>query len=173
MREDNQMGMAVKIYKNFESYGIIIGTIGMIGVTVLQIVGRITNIHVPWTIELNRYLLIYISFLGLSEAAKRQEHIGTEFLSHLVGPREKYYLWVVVQILFLIFSIYIVYSGFEMVLMHYYSNQLTVSLPYNFSIAFISLILPVGFIFTSLHLTGSIYSSIKEKRITLTRQTGE
>lgn len=155
--------IAIKIYKNFERLGIIAGMLGMIGVTVLQIIGRLTNVHVPWTIELNRYLLIYISFLGLSEATKGQEHIGTEFLHHLLGQRKKYYLWLTIQLLFLSFSIYIIFAGFEMVRMHYQSNQMTVSLPVNFSIAFISIILPIGFTFNSFHIIGLIYNSIKNK----------
>jgi len=153
----------IKIYKKLESYGIIAGTIGMIGVTVLQIIGRLTNVHVPWTIELNRYLLIYISFLGLSEATKGQEHIGTEFLQHLLSPKKKYYLWITVQFLFLIFSLYMIFAGIEMVRMHYQSNQMTVSLPINFSIAFISVILPIGFTLNSLHLIDLIYNSLRNR----------
>jgi hypothetical protein len=38
--------------------------------------------------------------------------------------------------------------------MHHASNQMTASLPYNFSISYVSAILPIGFAMTSLHIVG-------------------
>jgi TRAP-type C4-dicarboxylate transport system permease small subunit len=150
-------------YRNFERIGTIVFMVFLIGVTVLQVFGRITGIHVPWTIEVSRYLLIIITYLGLSEATKTQEHIGTEFLQSLGSERFKLSLWIVVQIIFLIFSIYMVLSGIDMVIMHYHSNQMTVSLPYNFSISYISIILPIGFGLTSLHIVGILFDKLAKK----------
>jgi TRAP-type C4-dicarboxylate transport system permease small subunit len=151
------------VYRNFERVGTIIFMVFLIGITVLQVFGRIMGIHVPWTIEFSRYLLIFITYLGLSEAAKTQEHIGTEFLQSLSSKRIKFSLWLIVQIIFLIFSIYMVLSGIDMVIMHYQSNQMTVSLPYNFSISYISIILPIGFAFTSLHIAGLLFDKLAKK----------
>jgi len=155
----------LKIYQNFDKMGAILAMAAMIGVTVLQIVGRLTAVHVPWTIEISRYLLIYLGFLGLSEATKTQEHIGTEFLQHWVGPKVKFYLWLFIQICFLIFSIFMVYSGIDMVKMHHLSRQFTVSLPLNFPISYVSIIIPVAFGFTSMHLIGLIRKGVLEERI--------
>ncbi len=148
------------VYREFEGVGTIVFMIFLIAATVLQVFGRIAGIHVPWTIELSRYLLIVITYLGLSEATKTQEHIGTEFLQTFVSDRLKNYLWFMIQIIFFVFSIYMVFSGIDMVAMHHQSNQMTVSLPYNFRISYISIILPIGFALTSLHIMGLIFDKL-------------
>jgi TRAP-type C4-dicarboxylate transport system permease small subunit len=153
----------LSVYRNFERVGVIIFMTFLIAVTVLQVFGRITGIHVPWTIEFSRYLLIVITYLGLSEATKTQEHIGTEFLQAFGSEGIKFYLWLIVQIIFLIFSIYMVLSSIDMVIMHYQSNQMTASLPYNFSISYISIILPIGFAFTSLHIVRLLWDKFAKK----------
>ncbi len=151
------------VYRGFEGVGTIVFMIFLIAVTVLQVFGRIAGIHVPWTIEFSRYLLIFITYLGLSEATKNQEHIGTEFLQAFASDRVKDCLWFVIQIIFLVFSIYMVFSGIDMVAMHHQSNQMTVSLPYNFRISYISIILPIGFALTSLHIMGLVFDKLTKK----------
>jgi TRAP-type transport system small permease protein len=150
-------------YRGFEGAGIIVFMIFLIAVTVLQVIGRITGIHVSWTIEFSRYLLIIITYLGLSEATRTQEHIGTEFLQTFASNRIKNCLWFIIQIVFLVFAIYMIFSGIDMVAMHHQSKQMTVSLPYNFSISYISIILPIGFAFTSLHIIGLIFDKLTKK----------
>ncbi len=156
--------LLLTFYREFERVGTIVFMILLIAVTVLQVLGRITGIHVTWTIESSRYILMFVTYLGLSEATKTQEHIGTEFLQTFAGEKIKFYLWFAIQIIFLIFSIYMVISGIEMVIMHHQSRQMTVSLPWNFRISYISAILPVGFFFTSLHILGLIYDRARKKK---------
>lgn len=153
------------VYREFERVGTIVFMIFLIAVTLLQVLGRITGIHVTWTIEASRYILMFVTYLGLNEATKTQEHIGTEFLQAFAGEKIKFYLWFVIQIIFLIFSIYMVISGIDMVIMHHQSRQMTVSLPWNFRISYISVILPVGFFFTSLHILGLIYDRVGKKKV--------
>jgi len=155
--------LLLTVYREFERVGTIIFMVFLIVVTVIQVLGRITGVHVPWIIEFSRYLLIVITYLGLSEATKTQEHIGTEFLQTFVSHKVKYYLWLIIQIIFLTFSIYMVFSGIGMVAMHHQSKQMTVSLPYNFSISYISIILPIGFAFSSLHIMGLIFDRLTKK----------
>lgn len=151
------------VYREFERVGTIVFMIFLIAVTVLQVLGRITGIHVTWTIELSRYVLIFITYLGLSEATKTQEHVGTEFLQTFASNKVKNCLWLIVQVIFLTFSIYMIFSGIDMVVMHHQSKQMTVSLPYNFSISYISIILPIGFAFTSVHILGLIFDKVTKK----------
>jgi TRAP-type transport system small permease protein len=158
------------IHRNFGRIGIIILMTALVVVTVLQVMGRIMNFHVPWIIELSRYLLILLAYVGLSEATKRQEHIGTEFLQTFVSGKVADVIWLMIQVIFLIFSIYMVFAGSAMVIMHYQSNQMTVSLPYNFKIAYISLIMPLGFAISVVHIVGLIYDRFTKPR-NLTKET--
>jgi TRAP-type C4-dicarboxylate transport system permease small subunit len=153
-----------KLYRNFDTFGATLAMIVMVGMTTFQIAGRLSGVHVPWTIEANRYLLIYLVFLGISEATKSEAHIGTEFLRHWVGPRTGFYVWLFVQGCFLLFAVLVIYSGIAMVQMHHLSHQLTVSFPFNFPVSYISLILPIGFSFTALRLIEIIWKRILEEK---------
>ena len=155
--------LLLSVYREFERVGTIVFMIFLITVTVLQVLGRTIGFHVPWVIELSRYLLIFVCYIGLSEAAKTQEHIGTEFLQTFASNKVKNCLWLMVQIIFLTFSIYMTFSGIAMVVMHSQSKQMTVSLPYNFSVSYISIIMPIGFALTSLHTAGLIFDKFTKK----------
>jgi TRAP-type C4-dicarboxylate transport system permease small subunit len=157
-------GVLFKLYRNFDTVGATLAMTAMLGMTTFQIAGRLSGVPVTWTIEANRYLLIYLVFLGISEATKREAHIGTEFLRSWVSPKIRFYLWLLTQGGFLLFAILMIYSGIAMVKMHYLSHQLTVSFPYNFSVSYVSVILPIGFSFTALRLIEIIWKGILEEK---------
>ena len=56
----------------------------MVAVIFLQVIFRfLIHSSLPWSEELSRYLLVWISFLGASIGVKRKSHIGVEFLVSL------------------------------------------------------------------------------------------
>jgi TRAP-type C4-dicarboxylate transport system permease small subunit len=148
------MNTLLTIFRQIDRVGVTIFMTLLIGLTCVQVISRLLGLHVPWIIEFSRYVLIYITYLGMSEATTHQEHIGTEFLQTFVSDKVKDVLWFMIQGIFLVFSVYMVIAGIAMVEMHHTSQQTTASLPYNFPISYISAILPIGFAMTSLHIVG-------------------
>lgn len=62
----------------------------MVVVVFLQVIFRfVLHSSLPWSEELARYLMVWISFLGASIGVKRKSHIGVEFLVSLLPPRWK------------------------------------------------------------------------------------
>ena len=56
----------------------------IVGVIFLQVIFRfVLHSSLPWSEELSRYLLVWVSFLGASIGVKRKSHIGVEFLVSL------------------------------------------------------------------------------------------
>lgn len=79
----------------------------------MQVVYRyVFHASLPWSEELGRYILVYLTFLGASVAVKRNSHIGVEMVVKLL-PRSiaKVLEWVANAISFVFFAILIVYGS--------------------------------------------------------------
>jgi len=152
------------LHHHFDTVAAAVFLSAMMGMTTAQIIGRVTGFQIPWTIEVNRYLLIYLVFFGVSSAARAKAHIGTEFLQNFLGGRTAFYLWLLNQFIFLFFSIVMVYTGVSMVQMHLLTQQVTASLPVNISVAYISVILPIGFGLTAINLIVVILEGIRAEK---------
>jgi TRAP-type C4-dicarboxylate transport system permease small subunit len=46
-----------------------------------QVVAREISASLPWSEELSRYLMIYLTYLGVSVGVKRKSHIAVEFVT--------------------------------------------------------------------------------------------
>jgi len=49
-------------------------------VVFVQVIFRMISASLPWSEELARYLMIYMTYLGVSVGVKRKSHIAVEFL---------------------------------------------------------------------------------------------
>lgn len=150
-----------RFFVNLDSVGAAISMTAMMLVATAQILGRITGFNIVWSIEINRYLLIYLVFFGLSSAIQVNGHIGSEFLSNWVNEKGKFYLAILNKTFFLSFALLMLHSGINMVKMHSLTRQMTASLPFNVPVFYISLILPVGFVFAAIHLSVQIWRIFK------------
>jgi TRAP-type C4-dicarboxylate transport system permease small subunit len=62
----------------------------MVIVIFLQVIFRsVIKSAIPWSEELARYLMVWITFLGASIAVKRQGHIGVAALIRILSPSNK------------------------------------------------------------------------------------
>ncbi len=60
----------------------------MVVVIFLQVIFRfVISSPLPWSEELARYILVWISFLGASIGVKRQSHLGIEVVTKLLSAR--------------------------------------------------------------------------------------
>lgn len=56
-------------------------------VVLAQVIARLTAGSLPWSEELARYLMIYLTYVGASVGVKRKSHIAITFLSGRVPRR--------------------------------------------------------------------------------------
>ena len=61
--------------------------VGMVVLTLLQVITRYTDAGFEWTEELARLDLIYLTFIGSIVALQRGEHLRIETLVHALPPR--------------------------------------------------------------------------------------
>lgn len=67
--------------------------VSMLGLTVivaLQVVSRLLKISLPWTEELARFLIVWLTFLGCTLAIYRKSHLSVNFLVDMMpAPLKK------------------------------------------------------------------------------------
>lgn len=62
--------------------------LGLMALVVLaQVIARLTAASLPWSEELARYLMIYLTYAGASVGVKRKSHIAITFLSGRIPRR--------------------------------------------------------------------------------------
>lgn len=59
----------------------------MAAVVFCQVVARLTTGSIPWSEELARYLMIYMTYVGASVGVKRKSHIAITFLTDRLPRR--------------------------------------------------------------------------------------
>ena len=95
-----------KVLNNFEEY-IVVPLVGvMVAVVILQVVFRyIVKGSLPWSEELSRYLMVWITFVGASIGVKRGAHVGIEALVLVLPPKTQTiakYVGIIISIIFCI-----------------------------------------------------------------------
>ncbi len=85
---------------------------GMVVLTLLQVVTRyVFETALPWTEELARLDLIYLTFFGSIVAFQRREHLRVEVLVHALSPALRKWLGVLVDLASLLVLGVVVWQG--------------------------------------------------------------
>lgn len=96
-------------FKNFEEYicGIMMAV--MVVVVFIQVVYRfVIQSSLPWSEEVARYLLVWITFLGASSGVKHGSHVGVEAVLLMLPQKARKYVNLLSAGLSIFFSIVVV-----------------------------------------------------------------
>ena len=131
---------------------ILIISLLMLFVTI-QILGREIGFSVPWAGELSRYLLIWMTFLGMSYGFKKAEHIRITYLINKFSPGIQKIIKYFYFLVCLSFVALMSYSGYKLVYQMYRSRSLATSI--RLPLYYVSMIVPISFIISSIYLIDS------------------
>jgi len=88
----------------------------MVVVVFLQVIFRfVIKSSLPWSEEMARYILVWISFLGASIGVKRQAHIGVEAVTNLLPFKTKNVVAAAANAFASIFFIIMIIWGYKLV----------------------------------------------------------
>lgn len=62
----------------------LVDMLGLALIVALQVISRLLKISLPWTEELARFLLVWLTFLGCALAIYRKSHLSVNFLVELM-----------------------------------------------------------------------------------------
>ncbi|MFZ4451528.1 TRAP transporter small permease [Salibacterium aidingense] len=106
--------------------------------------------NTSWAAELIRYLMIWITFIGMALCFRRGIHVGIDFLLNYLSKRMTKLLQLVVNVLSIVFLIFLGSYGLELVLFSVGTGQITPSL--EIGMYWVYLIIPIGCALSILHI---------------------
>ena len=148
--------------EDLEGYLMVLITSMLVIDVFLGILARFVHFEHVFATELGKYLFIWLCMLGISAAAKDNQHIRISFIVEKLPINPKI-TWIFSQVIFLIFSILFLYVSLRLTWMHFTMEKSTVG--FNFPMYVFTIAMPVGFFLTSFRLIKDIISHTKESGI--------
>jgi len=147
------------IYDHTEVFLSVIFCVMLVTDVLLGILARFVRFEVVFATELGKYLFIWLCAIGISAAAKDNQHVRINFLVAFI-PVSRKLTWVISQVFFLLFSLFFIYLGIRLTLMHIEMGK--TAMGFNFPMYVFTAALPVGFLLTSIRLMIDIYKSLSD-----------
>ena len=91
------------VYHYTEGFLLVVLTILLVTDVLLGILARFIHFEVVFATELGKYIFIWLCAIGISAAAKDNQHVRMSFIVEKLGIDRKV-TWILSQTLFLIFS---------------------------------------------------------------------
>ena len=115
--------------------------IAMLGLTVivaLQVISRLVKVSLPWTEELARFLIVWLTFLGCTLAIYRKGHLSVNFLVDMMPKPLQKACHIFTRLVMLAFFTLLLYYGARLSILSI--NNMSVSL--NWSMGAVYAVLP-------------------------------
>lgn len=128
----------------------------------LQVIMRyVFSSSLSWSEELARYLFLWQIWLGASYAVKERKHLRIEAVQSMIKSASgKIRFELVALFLWLVFSIFMVYKGGELVKLLFIRGQVSPAMRVPMAYAYASV--PVGCLLMSVRLIAEIMTMFKE-----------
>jgi TRAP-type C4-dicarboxylate transport system permease small subunit len=114
---------------------------------------------VTWAEELSRFAFIWTVYLGISLAAKQQQHVRVTAQYYLIPKSLRPYLWLLSDVVWIVFNVVFTVQGIGLVQHSLQYPEITPSL--GWSAAYIYTIIPLGFMLMTLRIFQLYYRGLK------------
>lgn len=156
--------MVKKIWDNLEEYLLVYSLMFSLGLIFVQVVLRYClGYSLSWSEELARYLFLWQTWIGASYAVKEHKHLRIDIIQNFIkGERQKIRFELFVLLIWLIFSITIVYQSGILIKLIYLRRQLSPALQLPMAVAYASVCVGCGLM--AVRLVQEIMDYIKKLR---------
>ena len=137
----------------------------MTALTLLQVVSRYAlNAAFPWTEELARIVLIYLTFIGSIVAFQRREHLKIDIIVHALPQGARRWLQVIVDLASILVLGVVVWQGAP--LLHRFWPNLSAALNWPTTIFYFPVVLCcfVMLVYTALDVAAAIRTPDNKQR---------
>lgn len=153
------MQKAKKVFNNIEEFFVIILLFIMTVVVFWQVVCRfVLKASLPWSEELSRYILVWVTFLGASIGVKRGAHIGVEAFLLLLPKKVRGYMNYVIAAICVVFCLIVFKESLGIIEKQFVNSQVSPAMQIPMWWAYLAV--PVGMILMSIRF---IQTAIKMK----------
>lgn len=117
-----------KFFNRFEEYVSAIVFTVMLALTFANVIMRNFATAISFTEEITTSLFVLLCTMGTAIAARDQGHLGLGIVTELLSPRKKAVFAIVGNLLGLLFSSILLYTGYHMVVLEYEMEQISIAL---------------------------------------------
>lgn len=151
-----------KLWDHLEEYILVYSMMFSVALVFLQVIMRyVFSSSLSWSEELARYLFLWQIWLGASYAVKERKHLRIEAVQSMIKSASgKIRFELVALFLWLVFSIFMVYKGGELVKLLFIRGQVSPAMRVPMAYAYASV--PVGCLLMSIRLIAEIMTMFKE-----------
>ncbi|WP_346688338.1 TRAP transporter small permease [uncultured Cloacibacillus sp.] len=151
-----------KLWDHLEEYILVYSMMFSVALVFLQVIMRyVFSSSLSWSEELARYLFLWQIWLGASYAVKERKHLRIEAVQSMIKSASgKIRFELVALFLWLVFSIFMVYKGGELVKLLFIRGQVSPAMRVPMAYAYASV--PVGCLLMSVRLIAEIMTMFKE-----------
>lgn len=148
------------IHKFEEIFGsVILGTMTI--VTFLAAINRFTlNLAMPWTEELVKFLVMWMTMIGAALGIGRSEHVGIDVFVERFPQKLQFIISQFMNLTGIAFSIVFCYIGYLMVAKQYTQKSTALEI----SMGFVYACIAVGAILMLIEFGYKFYSGFKERK---------
>lgn len=136
----------------------------MIISTFSQVILRaIFNSSLSWSEELTRYCFIVMVFIGISYAVKVNKHIKIDLIYSIINDKKKKILGIFSMIVFILFSLYLVYHGAIVTQKMFSLGQISPAL--HIPSGLLYSVIPIGLSLTTIRLFQKLFVEFKSSGV--------
>jgi C4-dicarboxylate transporter, DctQ subunit len=144
------------------SFGLLALTIIVFGVVLTR---YFFGYSPDWSDELPRFIVIWVTFIGMSYCVRKGEHVVIDILfNKLKGKIQKFFYLCILTLCFLTF-VYMTYIGYGLVVKIFSTNQMSVTL--GIPMGYVYLAVPVGCFLTAKNFFHLIIKNLSSKDVHL------
>ncbi len=139
--------------------------VGLLGATLLMFINVIMRYlfrsGLPWSEEVVRYTIIWITFIGIAMCARKGKHVAIDLFLSLINKKMGLILLIIINITSIFFCILMTRYSIKLVWQVSSSSQVSPALGIPFYIIY--LCMPLGFGLSVLRFTQNTLRLLKEK----------
>ncbi|MDR3230115.1 MAG: TRAP transporter small permease [Synergistaceae bacterium] len=154
------MGFVKRLFDNLEHYLLAVFMAAITFVVFIQVVFRQLGQSLPWSEELSRYLLVWITMIGASEGIKRAVHVGVEAFTIFLPLKLKKTINIVALLVCVLFCGIVLYYSLSIIRVQATNKQITPAMQIPMWIAYAAL--PAGAALMIVRYVQVIVRSVKE-----------
>lgn len=148
------------VYKNAEGFLLCAFTFLLVMDVFFGILARYVHFEIVFADELGKYFFVWLCAIGISTAAKDNQHVRLNFVVQRI-PVSRKVTWITSQLFFLLFTVFLFSWSIQLTYMHFTMNKSVMG--FRFPMFVFTAALPLGFFLSSARIIHDIYATVKNR----------
>lgn len=153
-----------RVMENIESYIMSIGLLLISAIVFSNVIARyFFGASFAWSEELSRYIIVWVTFIGMSSCARHDAHVKVDLLANILKGKSKWIHEIVINLIMVLLSAYMVYISFGFTITQFKGGNTSVAIAIPVWLIYVSTV--IGFAFCTLTYMRRVYITIANGNI--------